>query len=1199
LLSWRGNCHVQDAAINTGRFGVRDLSGGFHDAGDHVKFQLPISFSKVTLGWAVYEYRDEFIRVDSLGHAQRILDHYADFLRRCIIWNSNGTIHAFAYQVGDGEGGGGSGNTHDDHAYWGRPERQTGTTLNGAQRRAYFTDLTTANPGTEQVAIAAAVLAQNFVNFGNTADRDAALALFQWADARSKGLARRGVSTDGGAGRNFYRSQRWEDKLALAGEWLNIAYNTTTYRRTTTLPNSNWAYSWDNVWAQVGVLRQDWTAVDRELNTTRIDRNNPNTYSIWQGWGNARYNAAMQGVALARDNRRSQTTYSPWARGQMTFLLGGNPQRNSYVIGYPSIAASAPSLSDADIRVHHRASHVPASQTGSNFTIHNNNSRNSNILIGALVGGPGTTAGTFDNRVNHHEHTEVTCDYNASLALAAAGHLRQHSTHQPVSRATIFGSQSFRNIASAATAPVITSANTLTVQRNTAGSLPLTASGTAPITFAIVGTAPAGVSINGSTLTVGTNAPLGTHTFTISATNTVGNNQQVFTLNIVTPPVNIVFNWNPTRTPPDRNIANGATDHVKILSGVEITPCIIAMNADAALRVNYTAAGNNSSRRLIAWTNLSGSASNINSIAFLTTNNFADNVVLSDQILEGAASVTVTIPRHLLSNGSNTADRIYIAIGTNTGPTDNRYTLAANHRGGGTDNEIATRFQSVTLTTTATQAPTNPAACSSCSNLPCRCVGSPVNPTVTWPMGLTATSTQTLGQINLPSNTGTAGTFSWTAGNNTPVGAVGSRIHNLTFTPSDTASFLTVSNNVTVTVTAPNSWVWCLSQATQADVSDGHNAHDVVFSRWGGNTGIALNTSPQNSLAVAPRSGTSDSAVFNFARAGMNITQNTYRISMTGSFTNPNAGTNLRIQGILGGPGTSSAVAQAVQLPNRVHNIPLTGNNFSFEFTVGVNGEVSFGPYSAGGLSGNLTAIRLQTNADGANASMTFNTFRVTMEGGSQPTEFPVTIQSGLTGISLQGGPQFSAGQTVTLNITPPAGQRLAANGITATGAALTNAAGATQVTFTMPSNAVTITGRNFQAIPDVTVTLDLGGGNTTTVTFQQGTVPSIPEPVRSGFIFDGWGDTDFTNITSNTTIAAEWLRLGAIVSSGTGNVTSADLTWLARHAANHPGFTFADDRARRVADISGTGGNVTFYDVTMLARWLIGYNIDDLRNGL
>ena len=202
------------------------------------------------------------------------------------------------------------------------------------------------------------------------------------------------------------------------------------------------------------------------------------------------------------------------------------------------------------------------------------------------------------------------------------------------------------------------------------------------------------------------------------------------------PYIDIPFNWNPNRRPHhDANVTHGATDHVRVLDGVDITPCIIDSDDDVVLQINYFPIGNNSNRRLLAWTDLSGTGApaNRNSIAFLTSANLSGpdrQVAISDRVEEGDTTAEIVIPPHLLSSGPNTATRIYIAMGIDAGPTGhptggdpNRYTMPADQRGGGTNNEFS-RIESVQLIARAASGITNPMACGECSNLPCRCVES-------------------------------------------------------------------------------------------------------------------------------------------------------------------------------------------------------------------------------------------------------------------------------------------------------------------------------------------------------------------------------------------------------------------------------------------------------------------------------------------
>jgi len=47
-IKWRGPCHIED-----GKDVGLDLTGGFHDCGDHVKFGLPQCASASTLAWLI------------------------------------------------------------------------------------------------------------------------------------------------------------------------------------------------------------------------------------------------------------------------------------------------------------------------------------------------------------------------------------------------------------------------------------------------------------------------------------------------------------------------------------------------------------------------------------------------------------------------------------------------------------------------------------------------------------------------------------------------------------------------------------------------------------------------------------------------------------------------------------------------------------------------------------------------------------------------------------------------------------------------------------------------------------------------------------------------------------------------------------------------------------------------------------------
>jgi hypothetical protein len=104
------------------------------------------------------------------------------------------------------------------------------------------------------------------------------------------------------------------------------------------------------------------------------------------------------------------------------------------------------------------------------------------------------------------------------------------------------------------------------------------------------------------------------------------------------------------------------------------------------------------------------------------------------------------------------------------------------------------------------------------------------------------------------------------------------------------------------------------------------------------------------------------------------------------------------------------------------------------------------------------------------------------------------------------------------------------------------------------------------------------------------GTAATAPNISRAGFVLS-W-DNSFDNVTEDTVVTAKWLRIGAVSTGGTGNVTSADVTYLARYIIGHSGFTLADNR---IGNLAGYDRPPKMADVTLLARLMVGYKQEDL----
>ena len=387
-ISWRGNCHMDDKKVTyDGK--TYDVSGGFHDAGDHVKFGLPQGYSSSVLAMAYREFGDAFDELGQTEHYQTIMDHFCDYYVRSTIYDGS-TVKAFCYQVGDGGA---------DHGYWGPPENQTGS------RPAHFADAS--NPATDEVSVAITTLALHAMNFKDSAKSATYLKtakdLFAFAKKNSKGCA-----TKGAAG--FYDSDSWKDDYSAAAIALYKATNDQTYQSEFKANygslNTGWVLTWANMWPVAAMLNEDWSTVSKFAS---YPGNVINGYKIVDGWGSARYNTTLQFVGLVFDQANGTFTmkdgnyFCSWATGQMKYLLGNNDTKRCFVVGYNENSSKYP---------HHRAA------SRSNDA---NSTRDDHYtLLGALVGGPDGDGKYSDNQGDYNCN-EVALDYNAGMVGAAAG----------------------------------------------------------------------------------------------------------------------------------------------------------------------------------------------------------------------------------------------------------------------------------------------------------------------------------------------------------------------------------------------------------------------------------------------------------------------------------------------------------------------------------------------------------------------------------------------------------------------------------------------------------------------------------------------------------------------------------------------------------------------------------------------------------
>ncbi|WOO37610.1 glycoside hydrolase family 9 protein [Anaerocolumna sp. AGMB13020] len=404
--NWRGDSGLTDGAD----VGL-DLTGGWYDAGDHVKFNLPMAYTAAMLAWSVYESEDALRQSGQLDYLLEEIKWATDYLIKC-----HPSANVFYYQVGNG---------NTDHSWWGPAE------VMQMARPSYKVDL--ANPGSSVVAGAAAALAAAGAIFADSNPTYAAECirhakeLFAFADTTKsdKGY----TAADG-----FYTSYSgFYDELSWAGTWIYLATGDTAYlnKAESYVPNwgtepqsttisYKWAHSWDDVHYGTAILLARITdkAIYKTASEMHLDfwttgyNGNRVSYTpkglAWlDSWGALRYATTTAFLASVYADWSGCTaakvsTYKAFAKQQVDYALGSSGR--SFVVGYGENSPTRP---------HHRTAHSSWADSQTVPTYHRH------TIYGALVGGPGKDDSYTDD-IGNYVNNEIACDYNAGFVGALA-----------------------------------------------------------------------------------------------------------------------------------------------------------------------------------------------------------------------------------------------------------------------------------------------------------------------------------------------------------------------------------------------------------------------------------------------------------------------------------------------------------------------------------------------------------------------------------------------------------------------------------------------------------------------------------------------------------------------------------------------------------------------------------------------------------
>ncbi|CAL5074452.1 unnamed protein product [Urochloa decumbens] len=459
-VPWRGHSGLTDGLQQ----GV-DLVGGYYDAGDHVKFGLPMAFTVTMLSWGAIEFGDDVAAAGEWGHALEAIKWGTDYFVKA-------HTEPFVYwaEVGDGD---------TDHYCWQRPEDMT------TSRQAYRIDPD--NPGSDLAGETAAALAAASIVFRRSNPHYSHLLLhhaqqlFEFGD-RYQGTYDSSIAEV----RSYYASvSGYRDELLWAALWLHRATGRDDYLRYAVdraedFGGVGWAmteFSWDVKYAGVQVLAaklllegdpqaaphraaleqykakaEHYLCACLGLNagggvngngSDNVDRS-PGGMLYVRQWNNLQYVSSAAFLLTAYSHYLSSSTTSggllrcprgaaapadllALARSQADYILGRNPLRLSYMVGYGR---------RFPVRVHHRGASIVAHKANSRFIgcmqgfddWFGRGRANPNVLAGAIVGGPNCRDEFRDDRGNYMQ-TEA-CTYNTAPMVGVFARLHRLATEE-------------------------------------------------------------------------------------------------------------------------------------------------------------------------------------------------------------------------------------------------------------------------------------------------------------------------------------------------------------------------------------------------------------------------------------------------------------------------------------------------------------------------------------------------------------------------------------------------------------------------------------------------------------------------------------------------------------------------------------------------------------------------------------------------
>ncbi|KAG2399742.1 Endoglucanase 25 [Vigna angularis] len=429
-VKFRGDSGLQDGnSANT------DLTGGFYDSGNNIKFTFTTAYTMTLLSWTVMEYQSKYADIDELDHVRDIIRWGSDYLLKV---GSTISIN----------------NEPNELSCWQRPEDMK------YERSVSICD----GSATDLVGEIVAALSAASMVFKEDRDyskrlKDAAERVFG-AIPTTQGTHTM-VDACGKQATMLYNSTSYQDELAWGATWLFLATTNTNYLAIATETFFSAKSSESSVDKGVVYWNNKLNAVEVLLTGIRYFRDpgfpyedvlilsSNSTDALMCSYLFNKYFSRTPGglIILKPDNEPllqfaatasflsklysdyldhlkmssascKTDTFSvkmlrDFATSQaVNYILGQNPLQMSYLVGYGD---------RYPVQVHHRSASIPWNNQPYNCDDGkrwlNSKDPNPQVLLGAMVGGPDANDNFLDQRTNQ-KFTEPSIASNAGLVAA-------------------------------------------------------------------------------------------------------------------------------------------------------------------------------------------------------------------------------------------------------------------------------------------------------------------------------------------------------------------------------------------------------------------------------------------------------------------------------------------------------------------------------------------------------------------------------------------------------------------------------------------------------------------------------------------------------------------------------------------------------------------------------------------------------------